>query len=479
MTLSMNITDSTSQGQLREQINSGISEDDFKSRISKAISPIPATTPDTVEAAPSSSAVEETATSQPEPTTSTPTTPPQASPQQQQPTRQEPSPRIQALLAERAQRLETMRLAREEAEKAAAAERAKARKQKEAEEAAAKPASSSTSTFSTIKDRSYEAEQAKRKREAKADRERILKQIENDKIARREKEERRRAAAKAMQDGATEEAAQGEQGAMPPRTTSSTTGTSCAIQVRLSSEGSIRNTFPATATIAKDVRSWIASEAGQEAQNGAYTFKLIQPPHPSRPITDAEETQTLKELGLLPSATLIMVSTRGSIASAYPVPGAVGGISGLLRGIFSLILAAIMWFINGLRTLVGPRQTEPSPLTASPDSRAPISLAGGAFRSGAIEAAIARRQAREDDSAVAAAATSSTTGASSSSSSSSSAFPSSAATTGATTGIRIRTLKDQREEKEKESGDRQFYNGNQVGDSVVFEGVLIGDVLTW
>jgi len=336
-----------------------------------------------------------------------------------------------------------MRIAREKAETAAAAERAKARKQKEAEEAAAKPSSSSTSSIG--KDRSYEAEQAKRKREAKADRERILKQIENDKIARKEREERRRAAARAVQDGEVEEAPHSELSPMPSR---ASTGTTCALQIRLPSEGSVRNTFPATATIAKDVRSWIASEAGPEGKNTAYTFKLIQTPQPSRSISDAEEAQTLQALGLLPSATLIMVPARGSVSAAYP-GDAVGGISGLLRKILNMIFAAVMWVIAVLRGSAGPSSTIPT--SAGSDGRSTVGVAGGAFRSGAIEAAIARRQARED----AVAASNATSGKTSSSSSSSSA----AVSTGAgTTGIRIRTLRDQVDDSES----RQFYNGNQV-----------------
>lgn len=402
------------------------------------------------EAAVSQNEIATSAVSPSHPIPSIPSTPNQQQPAQA-PTRQEPSPRIQSLLQERGQRLEAMRIAREQAEKAAAAERAKARKQKEAEEAAAKPSSSSTSSIG--KDRgSYEAEQAKRKREAKVDRERILKQIENDKIARKEREERRRAAARAVQDGEIEEAPHSEMSSIPSR---ASTGTTCALQIRLPSEGSVRNTFPATATIAKDVRSWIASEAGAEGKNTAYTFKLIQTPQPSRSISDAEEARTLQDLGLLPSATLIMVPARGSVSGAYP-GDAIGGISGLIRKILNMIVTAVMWIVAALRGLAGPSSTVPT--SAGPDGRSTVGVAGGAFRSGAIEAAIARRQERED----AAAAYNTANGKTSSSSSSATA-----STGGGTTGIRIRTLRDQVDDGES----RHFYNGNQV--STLYQRVCV------
>jgi len=337
-----------------------------------------------------------------------------------------------------------MRIAREESEKAAAAERAKARKQKEAEAAASKPSNSSTSSLG--KDRSYEAEQVKRKREAKADRERVLKQIENDKIARREREEQRRAAAKAAQDGEVEENPHSEMSSVSPGASTATTGATCALQIRLPSEGSVRNTFPATATIVKDVRPWITSEAGPKGKNGAYTFKLIQTPQPSKSISNAEEAQTLRDLGLLPSATLVMVPARGGVANAYPHDAA-GGISGLIRRIINMIIAAVMWVVAALRGLTGPSSTVPT--AAGPEGRSTIGVAGGPFRSGAIEAAIARRQEKEDAAAALNAAKASSSGISSSSSS---------AARGGTTGIRIRTLNDQVDERES----REFYNGNQV-----------------
>ena len=422
------MADRTSQGRLLEQINGGVTKDDFSARIQVVLQDLPISPP-TAELAPvqassdnittpgnpsnldDTTASIETSASPPQqlvsstsPVTTTTTA---AEPQQDS---YQPPDNIQILLAQRGQRLEAERIAREAAENAARAERIKARKQKEAEIAAS---SASTTTVSYGKDRSYEAEQAKRKREAKQDKERILRQIENDKIARKEKEERRRAAARAEQEPLLQEVEKQETSGASATSSSKSIGTSCALQIRLLDGSTIRSTFQSGAILSTTVRPWIATE--QPDNKSAYTFKIIQAPKPSHPISDAEEMKTLLDLGLLPSATLVVVPVKGAISSAYPGSS---GVAGLVGRVYNMVAAFLVWLLQALQTFAGTQQTTPASSTGSTSNKEEST---GAASSGTDTVPIRP-----------------------------------------TTKIRIRTLADRGEDKE----DRQFYNGNQVSRSL-------------
>ena len=67
----------------------------------------------------------------------------------------------------------------------------------------------------------------------------------------------------------------------------------------------IRQKFSSSDTIRTSVRPWVDKQRldGDEP----YTFKQILSPLPNRTIGVAEEDQNLKDLGLHPSATLVMV----------------------------------------------------------------------------------------------------------------------------------------------------------------------------
>jgi len=411
-----------SQGRLLEQVNGGVTKDDFTARIQSVLQNLPITAPPaalapvqasndniTTPANPSSmndtpASTETSAPPAQQQVTSTPQVTTSTTPAEPQQSFQQPPDNIQALLAQRGQRLEAERIAREAAENAARAERVKARKQQEAEIAAT---NASAPPASYGKDRSYEAEQAKRKREAKQDKERILRQIENDKIARKEKEERRRAAARAEQEPLLQETEKQDLPTASAMSSSRNVGTSCALQVRLLDGSTIRSTFSSGAILSTTLRPWIATE--QPDFTSAYTFKVIQAPKPSLPISDAEEMKSLLDLGLLPSATLVVVPVKGAISSAYPSSGVVG----ILGRMYGMVAAFLMWLLQGLQTFARTRQTISSSSTTSTSS------------------------------------TEETTGAASSGTDTVPIRP--------TTKIRIRTLAD-RAEKE----DRQFYNGNQV-----------------
>ncbi|PWY82254.1 hypothetical protein BO70DRAFT_336703 [Aspergillus heteromorphus CBS 117.55] len=120
------------------------------------------------------------------------------------------------------------------------------------------------------------------------------------------------------------------------------------LQVRLFDGRSVRGSFTPTQTIRADVRPWL--ETQMEDEKHPFNLKHIITPLPSRTITIAEEERTLEDLGLGSTATLVMVPIQsyteayaGSAASlparaassAYGlVSSAVGTATGLVGSLF-------------------------------------------------------------------------------------------------------------------------------------------------
>jgi hypothetical protein len=163
------------------------------------------------------------------------------------------------------------------------------------------------------------------------------------------------------------------------------------------------------------VRSWIDSAL---ETNAPYTFKQILAPQPARSISISEEQESLRDLGLLPSATLVLQPVQ-SYTDAYgssanqggllnlpynAVTGAYGLVSGTLTG-------AARWLRGGTYEEPGPdghvlgEQEEITAEETAPQTTAPINAAN---------------------------------------------------TTG---GARVRTLADQRADRGE---DQKFYNGNSL-----------------
>lgn len=237
-------------------------------------------------------------------------------------------------------------------------------------------------------EQSHAQEHLQKKREAKQERDRIRKQIENDKIERRQRELDR----KAQEHNITS--------ALPtvPKQSTSSTQHTCSLQIRLLDGSTKRANFPATSILRDTVRPWIAS-----ATDSPFTVKLICTPQPSRPLSDADEALSLKDLGLLPSATLVLVPiqryTSAYDSSAHSVMGVARSVA--YRYIFACF-DLIARLVNALFGLITRHDAPP-----------PRPQTDGAH----------------DD-----------------------------APTATTTGIRIRTLRDRAEAEE----EKQFYNGNQV-----------------
>ncbi|QDS68068.1 hypothetical protein FKW77_009870 [Venturia effusa] len=191
------------------------------------------------------------------------------------------------------------------------------------------------------------AQQRQRQMQSKSEKERILAKIETDKAERkaRQAEEKRLRSDQAL-----------ESEPVPDIQTSRSTRLSNAktanLQVRLLDGGTIRNQFPADATLTKDIRPWIDSNLSSKAP---YNFKHILPPHPARAISLSEENSTLRELDLLPSATLVLqpvpnyteaYAAGPNSVLALPYNAAVGAYS-LVTGTLS---GAARWLRGGTFT---------------------------------------------------------------------------------------------------------------------------------
>jgi hypothetical protein len=277
------------------------------------------------------------------------------------------------LLAERAATLAEKKRKDEEEAKRQRAEKAKAKA--EAEASGLKKPDEQSKHVASLK---------KRQEEARKERQRILKAIEDDKAARR--------AQKAEAEAERKAAAAAEKPASAPFAPASQVFPStgrlsghCSLQVRLFDGSTIRSRFSSNETL-KDVRSWV-DETRKDGRD-PYTFKVLLTPLPSKTIDVTEESKSLQELELVPSSTLILVrvpkhaAAYKSSARAGPEPQG---------NIFQRLIAYILGIITGFpgtlyaffSTIFGT--AAPPPAT----SRPPISAASHSQI--AVEAARRRR----------------------------------------------------------------------------------------
>ncbi|KAK5164257.1 uncharacterized protein LTR77_009951 [Saxophila tyrrhenica] len=284
------------------------------------------------------------------------TTPAAASTTSGTPTQQaQSSAEIQAMLSERGKRLEAERLRREATEKAERIARSNARRKEEEDAAAAEgyDGKGKQRATSDQKDKqqardAWIFQQKQRKDEAKKERERILAQIENDKQERKAQAQRKKDAEAAAGAGAFSD--------MPTTYPSSVRSarptanhTTCALQVRLFDGSSIKGKFDPNADIADAVRTWVKEASPEGGADIPFTFRQILAPRPSRTIEISEEHQSLLELGLVPSATLVLVlvagatsayasNSSGYVSSAYSTASwAASGVFGLLGSAWSYV----------------------------------------------------------------------------------------------------------------------------------------------
>lgn len=251
------------------------------------------------------------------------------------------------------------------------------------------------------KQASYAQQQKKKQQEMQQERERILKVIESDKLERKHKEEMRKTISQAGQlgdDGI--ERLIDRQLANEINQSESRVSKDCAIQVRLFDGSNIRSRFSPDQNIRTNIRTWIDKKRGDS--DTPYTFKQILAPQPNRAISISEEEESLQELGLTPSATLVMVPVHGYTAAYSTDAGYISnGISLCYNTVFTGVvgIAGAFGTFLGVASEVAPSQNGRA--TQSPTQESPR---------------------------------------------------------GSSSGIKFRTLRDQ----QKSEDSQQFYNGNQV-----------------
>jgi len=330
---------------------------------------------------------------------------------------------VQTLLAERASRLENERLRREAQEKADRVARARALR----EQAESKPdkgkgrATDALDGSESARQQKARADwlqqQAKRKQEAKADKERILAQIEAA------KQERKNQAVNRHATAASSPLANTNTDRAPPPSTGV-----CALQIRLFDGTSIKGRFAHDTTLATGVRTWVTETAPQGGADIPYNFRLLQMPNPSRTIEMSEEGISLAEVGLMPTATLVLVPVQGyteaygRTAKGVFSGGILGGAMGLVNGAVGLVGSSV-----GYLAAYNPRVSTDGDsglyMGGTSDEQEPSNVQGARMANadtGTGEAGMGRG------------------------------------------GMRMKTLADQRAEEAKK-GKTEFYNGNSLG----------------
>ena len=257
----------------------------------------------------------------------------------------------------------------------------------------------------------------KKKREEAEELARIKARIEADKAARKVEAERRKAERE-------QERNQTAQTAPSLHTSTSARGSQAKkvnLNVRLFDGRTIRSTFPREATLQGEVRSWVDSEFSKLAQDDEninhnqlppYYFRHILPPQPSRELSAGDESQSLGDIDMAPSATLVLVPVKG-YTQAYTGhnSGAVGVTTGIIGGAFNLITSTVGYVGSTLGSFLG-----------SDSGPTPAQGQGGGHTMGPRPSREPQHDPVLDN-----------------------------------TGIRVRTLADQRARE-----PQQFYNGNQA-----------------
>lgn len=203
----------------------------------------------------------------------------------------------------------------------------------------------------------YAQQQIKKKQEAKSDRERILRQIENDKLERIEKEKQRKAAVAANNSDINTP----HQHNVELKQVNSM---ECAIQVRQFDGSTIRSKFTSGQTLL-NVRYWIDNQ--RRDGDAPYTFRQILAPMPNRPLTISEEAESLQSLSLTPSATLIMVPIRSGYTTAYEAES--GYISGALNTSVRIVSGGVGLIRSSIGSLLGYGQSSITPPPPPPPSQ--------------------------------------------------------------------------------------------------------------
>lgn len=364
------------------KISAGVSEEEFILAIANSVqTPSASETPQPIHPSSSSS------------------TPPSSTPPSSLPTA---TTDRNAVYEERKARLEKKRAAEEKAEH----ERRLARRSSSTPDP---PGRSSNTT--------YLEQQRRRQLAAQEERQRVLRLLENDKAERREREAKRK---QALEETTAPSSSKEN---VPTRPA----GKETAISFRLLDGSSLKAKFPSESILGTDVRTWL----DQNRNDGDHPYSLLQilAPLPNKSLSTSDENSSLVELGLSPTATLVLVPVQ-TYTTAYRGGGTSNEV-GLLSKAYSMVYGAVTTVLGvgysaapppaAVTTPVDPAPAAPAPPRAS--SRAP-SRAPVQSRPGTAGGLPMSR-------------TNSANG-------------------------RIRTLYDQRDEDGRAEPERKYYNGNQV-----------------
>lgn len=322
-----------------------------------------------------------------------------------------------AVYEERKARMEQKRAAEEKEER----EKRLARERTRRESITADPPGRRSSNTT------YLEQQRKRQAAAQEERQRVLRLLENDKIERRQKEAKRKQSLAEEHDGAPGPAAKENVPLKSP--TPRPTGGETAISFRLLDGSSLKAKFPSLSILGTDVRQWL--DANRNDGDHPYSFLQILAPLPNKQLSISDENSSLNDLGLSPTATLVLVPAQ-SFTTAYS-GGGTSTETGLLSKAYSMFYGAVTAVLGvgyptrapappPLPPAAAPTPAPPPPPTPAPTPRAaPVPSRPGT----------------------------------------SGGLPMSRTSSG---NGRIRTLYDQRdgEGRAEPDGGRKYYNGNQV-----------------
>jgi hypothetical protein len=229
-----------------------------------------------------------------------------------------------------------------------------------------RPAAAEPSSLSAIPEQPSDTQQSQRidyikmqkerEQKAKDERERIKQQIKAD------REERRRLDQLRKQQEAASEVGP------PVDATAKPKSTLIRVQVRTFDGSTLRQSFEPSSTIAKDVRPWVVAASQQSTP---YNLKLILTPMPNRNIEAGEEEQSLPDLGIKGSCTLVMVPVQGYVES-YTGSGPANLVGSAVSGGYNLLSGTAGALFGGVRSVLeygqpGEGASQPAN-TTSPES---------------------------------------------------------------------------------------------------------------
>lgn len=194
--------------------------------------------------------------------------------------------------------------------------------------------------------REWRAAQRKREQNEREERERIRGLIRHDNEERKAREERRRLGSMTPKEGAVEKV---------KSPAASNSASQFRIQVRLFDGSTIRSTFQPSQTVRGALRPWIDQQRG-EGDDAPYTLKQILAPLPNKKIAVGEEDQTLQELGLGPTASLVMVPVQ-KYTEAYTSGSSLAPLR-TLRTLYMWVWTVVGMIVGALWTFLGLGQSQ-------------------------------------------------------------------------------------------------------------------------